>query len=262
MIKFFRKIRQRLLTENKFSKYLLYAIGEIVLVVIGILIALWINNLNQQRKIKTEEQVVLKQLKNEFTINLKQLNSKIDLRNDMLKDFEDCLNYFTNQEIESDSLFIAKLGSLYLTLTFDPIQNDLVGSRSIQIISNKELKRLLTNWTSDVHQLREMEQLYVNYYTGSIMTFMDKTGTGRNILKRFWEDSNKTAYLLANENANYRKIDKSNLSTNSLELLKNYELESIISHAYGLNLTNNYESQALKKHIKKILEVLDLEIEK
>ena len=134
MIKFFRKIRQRLLTENKFSKYLLYAIGEIVLVVIGILIALWINNLNQQRKIKTEEQVVLKQLKNEFTINLKQLNSKIEIRNDMLKDFEDCLNYFANQEIESDSLFTAKLGSLHLPLTFDPIQNDLVGSGSIQII--------------------------------------------------------------------------------------------------------------------------------
>ena len=58
MIKFFRKIRQKLLTENppagagragKFSKYLIYAIGEIVLVVIGILIALWINNENQER---------------------------------------------------------------------------------------------------------------------------------------------------------------------------------------------------------------------
>ena len=50
MIKFFRKIRQRLLTENNFSKYLLYAIGEIVLVVIGILIALQINNGNEARK--------------------------------------------------------------------------------------------------------------------------------------------------------------------------------------------------------------------
>jgi sensor domain CHASE-containing protein len=49
MIKFFRKIRQTMLTENKFSKYLLYAIGEIVLVVIGILIALSINNWNQNR---------------------------------------------------------------------------------------------------------------------------------------------------------------------------------------------------------------------
>jgi hypothetical protein len=40
MLRFFRQIRQRLLTDNKFSKYLLYAIGEILLVVIGILIAL------------------------------------------------------------------------------------------------------------------------------------------------------------------------------------------------------------------------------
>ena len=50
MIKFFRKIRQKLLSENKFSKYLIYAIGEIVLVVIGILIALQINNKNDERK--------------------------------------------------------------------------------------------------------------------------------------------------------------------------------------------------------------------
>jgi len=47
MIKFFRKIRQQLLAENKFTKYLIYAIGEIVLVVIGILIALSINNWNE-----------------------------------------------------------------------------------------------------------------------------------------------------------------------------------------------------------------------
>ena len=50
MIKFFRKIRQKLLTENKFSKYLFYAIGEIILVVIGILIALYINNLNTEKQ--------------------------------------------------------------------------------------------------------------------------------------------------------------------------------------------------------------------
>jgi hypothetical protein len=50
MIKFFRKIRQKLLSENKFTKYLIYAIGEIILVVIGILIALQINNWNEQRK--------------------------------------------------------------------------------------------------------------------------------------------------------------------------------------------------------------------
>jgi len=69
MIKFFRKIRQKLLTENKFSKYLLYAIGEIVLVVIGILIALQINNWNELRKANNREhslyQNILIDLENE-----------------------------------------------------------------------------------------------------------------------------------------------------------------------------------------------------
>ncbi|MFT6046016.1 MAG: hypothetical protein ACI9WC_001721, partial [Arenicella sp.] len=55
MIRFFRKIRQNLIKENKVGKYLLYAIGEIVLVVIGILIALQINTWNEDRKQSTSE---------------------------------------------------------------------------------------------------------------------------------------------------------------------------------------------------------------
>ena len=69
MIKFFRKIRQNLLTENKFSKYLIYAIGEIILVVIGILIALSINKSNEDRKSKIEERAILEAVKTEFEIN-------------------------------------------------------------------------------------------------------------------------------------------------------------------------------------------------
>ncbi|MFT7073388.1 DUF6090 family protein [Patiriisocius sp. Uisw_017] len=52
MVKFLRKIRQKMLTENKFSKYLIYAIGEIILVVLGILIALAINNWNENNNEK------------------------------------------------------------------------------------------------------------------------------------------------------------------------------------------------------------------
>ena len=67
MIKFFRKIRQKLISENKFSKYLIYAIGEIILVVIGILIALQVNNKNQIRN----EKQALKNYLEKIAINVK-----------------------------------------------------------------------------------------------------------------------------------------------------------------------------------------------
>jgi hypothetical protein len=66
MIKFFRKIRQNLLMEDKTGKYFKYAIGEIVLVVIGILIALQINNWNEQRKIQDDLTLSLIQIKNDL----------------------------------------------------------------------------------------------------------------------------------------------------------------------------------------------------
>ena len=69
MIKFFRKIRQRLVAESKFSKYLLYAIGEIILVVIGILIALQINNWNENRKLENSKEKLMVALEQEFKIN-------------------------------------------------------------------------------------------------------------------------------------------------------------------------------------------------
>jgi hypothetical protein len=74
MIKFFRKIRQNLLMENKTGKYLKYAVGEIILVVIGILIALNINNWNESNKSRASEKLLLTNLKEEFNFNLNQLN--------------------------------------------------------------------------------------------------------------------------------------------------------------------------------------------
>ena len=79
MIKFFRKIRQRLLTENKFSKYLIYAIGEIVLVVIGILIALQINNWNELQKLNEKEISVAKELYIELNENLISVKNQLEL---------------------------------------------------------------------------------------------------------------------------------------------------------------------------------------
>jgi hypothetical protein len=66
MIKFFRKIRQNLLMENKTGKYFKYAIGEILLVVIGIIIALQLNNWNESRNLSYKEIISLKALKSEL----------------------------------------------------------------------------------------------------------------------------------------------------------------------------------------------------
>ena len=73
MIKFFRKIRQNLLMENKTGKYFKYAVGEIILVVIGILIALGINSWNQDRLSNQQQKVYLKNFKEELVSNTKLL---------------------------------------------------------------------------------------------------------------------------------------------------------------------------------------------
>ncbi len=75
MIKFFRKIRQNLLSEGKTGKYLKYAVGEIVLVVIGILIALQVNNWNEIKKSKSESNRLLIDLKSELEEDIENFKS-------------------------------------------------------------------------------------------------------------------------------------------------------------------------------------------
>lgn len=82
MIKFYRKIRQKMLVQNKFSNYLIYAIGEIVLVVIGILIALALNNWNENRKEKITEIQLYKEIKDDLVFSLRDLKSGLKSHNE------------------------------------------------------------------------------------------------------------------------------------------------------------------------------------
>jgi len=104
MIKFFRKIRQQLLTENKISKYLLYAIGEILLVMIGILLALQVNNLNENRKKRTLEIQILKELKQGFETDLTDIQSNLKLYNSSQESISIIIDYFKNGEPYHDTL--------------------------------------------------------------------------------------------------------------------------------------------------------------
>ncbi len=84
MIKFFRKIRQRLLAENRFSKYLVYAIGEIILVMIGILLALQVNNWNERRKNKDQFALALEQMFNDIDIEIQNIGNTNALVNQQI----------------------------------------------------------------------------------------------------------------------------------------------------------------------------------
>ena len=92
MVKFFRHIRKSLLMENKPGKpafaagrYIKYAIGEIILVVIGILIALSINNWNEQRKYKNLEISMLTEIQSSLTESLSEINSMIVINKNHVK---------------------------------------------------------------------------------------------------------------------------------------------------------------------------------
>ena len=88
MLHFFHKIRQKLLTDNKFSKYLLYAVGEILLVVIGILIALQIDNWNEGIKQNKRELILLSELRSNLKTNVRNLESDIRLQTNSIRSFE------------------------------------------------------------------------------------------------------------------------------------------------------------------------------
>ncbi len=93
-----------MLSENKFSKYLLYAIGEIVLVVIGILIALQINNWNEDRKIQKNEITILEQLNDDLSKNLEEVLEIKSILDQASRNSNSFLLYLNSQNNHSDSI--------------------------------------------------------------------------------------------------------------------------------------------------------------
>jgi hypothetical protein len=157
MIKFFRQIRKTLLLENKTSKYFKYAIGEIILVVIGILIALQINTWNENRKEKLEESSILQNLNDEFSENKKLLQATrletVAAKNSgfLVMDFFGKPEAYLKQHNIDSLLFM-----LLETGEFRPSENtinDLIQSGRLKLLQNKKLKVLLYQWQSDLKSL-------------------------------------------------------------------------------------------------------------
>ncbi len=161
MIQLFRKIRQNLLSENKVRKYLLYALGEIILVVIGILIALQINNNNEANKTRNKELQYLKNLKSDLQLNSAEIEQYITMRSMRLESANKVLEHFEGKPITDLSDFNKLTVNVYTWQKFFQIDNtfqELINSGNLAIISNDTIKNQLLNLESLYKKLKSEEE--------------------------------------------------------------------------------------------------------
>ncbi len=145
MINFFKKIRKKLLSKNKFSSYLIYAIGEIVLVVIGILIALQINNWNEYKKKEQYELSLLKEMKKNLRADIRDIEINIKFNERSIKSTNIILRSFKNNIPYNDSLnkHYGKVPQVPKFLMSENAYNSM-NNEGIRIIKNDSLRDAIT----------------------------------------------------------------------------------------------------------------------
>ena len=211
MIKFFRKIRQNLLSEGKTGKYLKYAIGEIVLVVIGILIALQINNWNNQRLASNQMNAFLHGIIKDLKSDVSNFERRIKFFTSLEQEKENILKLHSFESINTDSLFLAvrpRLSNYVLnTTTYSKIKS----SGITQISKNDSLSDRIYNYYTAVSiSLNEnmvwdldMSTIASNYYYFGPNQF----------------EINLKGYNLENENQILNFQDESVRRTNLIKIL-------------------------------------------
>ena len=168
MIKFFRNIRQTLIMENKTSKYLKYAIGEIVLVMIGILLALQINNWNEKRKATIQEITILKNIQENILLDTLDISWNIDKHNVFIE-AEKKLLHFLQSDLDQpkDSIDYSSALGIPLTIalhksTYSNLQNNQIG-----IITNnklhKDISRFYDFFVGAISMIENEKPIYESY---------------------------------------------------------------------------------------------------
>jgi len=148
MIKFFRKIRQNLITENKFSKYLIYAIGEIFLVVIGILIAVGINEWRSEIKKEKEIKGYYQGLRDDINQDKLRLSFLDSLFKNAEKGIIKEIDNIQFSNYNTDSLYSNVSSWMVYIEAFAPNNStftEIVSSGKLQLLKNKELKSQILN---------------------------------------------------------------------------------------------------------------------
>jgi hypothetical protein len=161
MLHFFRRIRQKLLANNQMKKYMLYAIGEIALVMIGILLALQINNWNEERTNRIEESEVLTDLKEDMLLNIKKLQRGIEVINDDKDEITHVLSTIKQKDPDHQALLEnTKMFYHMRVATFDPVSgviNDILNSDKLNLIQDKVLRQHISNWDGLLEDTKEEE---------------------------------------------------------------------------------------------------------
>ena len=252
MIPFFRKIRKTLADDNKPLKYLRYAIGEIVLVVIGILIALSINNWNEHRKLKIDERELLTNLSIEFNRKLDELEGKNQGRIENIKGIDQLLQIISNRDsIINDEEIIKIIGGLQTTYEVNEefsIIELLFSSGKINTISNDSLKANLISWPDKLEEMfeeqRTVKDIVVHQLNPLINTYVSQ------------------AYI----NNKYRSIRGiKNIVESPFEndfevLFSDRRFESLIASKRSLLRANIRDTKILIEAAKSILEMIKKEL--
>ncbi|MCK0178160.1 DUF6090 family protein [Flavobacteriaceae bacterium S0862] len=216
MIKFFRRIRYNLMEQNKTGKYLKYAIGEIILVVIGILIALSLNNWKEDLDNRGEENRILSGLKQEFEANLSELNRNIKLNTAAVKSTSDLIYLIRGENPFSNTRYVDSL--LYLAYMFGSFDaqsgliDEVISSGKLSIINDSELRDRLTSFSGILENAEEDYKIRADYYMNQITPYISKYFAQANQDQYMdfssWSDTYKTKKLTESPfKAKYEEID-------------------------------------------------------
>ncbi|QBA63997.1 DUF6197 family protein [Muriicola soli] len=165
MIKFFRRIRQDLLSEGRTSKYLKYAIGEVVLVMIGILLALQVNEWNKERNRKIAEQAIIEQLISDLSKSQYELEEVREINIRRARECAQVLRAFWKNDMPEDiEEYIGGFGSS----VYSPVMGtsrSLINSGRLDILSSNKLRNDIVVYLEAVdYTLKDISRYEESYF--------------------------------------------------------------------------------------------------
>lgn len=211
MIKFFRRIRQKLLNEGKLNRYLIYGIGEIFLVVIGILIALQINNWNEDRKSVKLQKEILKDLLYTLIRDYPDLNRSISGNESSKQSCEIILSHFDNNIPYNDSLaFHFENAHLWWKGGGSLSAYERAKSHGLDFINDDSIRKELSNlYVTNYNFSQNLDQREALYFYNSAIPILTKLFESTEVaLSKELIEGNFIPYdyELLKENKEYRTI--------------------------------------------------------